>query len=251
MKKRWRLKFVLQKLSFAIALMSCIFYQERQSELDAITYISHIPIVDLNGGIFDFRDSIKIYKYGDKMMYEFQFATDTIDENGKVAKGFLRKRFVHRQSDSLGNLYVLGEETTFRNLSVDSFLMLRGFKNSNWSLILNFPLYRSDFDRSKGVLKDTYAPPKDESGNIGDTAYLYYTNNLHTNAYSLSSTLDSIKRMRLFKIELIYNPGHNRTYNKSIPRRVLRFEIQKGSNFNKQEILNYFKKFENDRLVSK
>jgi hypothetical protein len=178
-------------------------------------------------------------------MYEFWYLFDSIDIHSPVERQFEKMFLIHKEADNYGLLYEVASGSTPLKVSVDSVLKSISLSPLKWENVLAIePSSSVEFS----ILEiDTYVFEPSASINHIDSVFFYY---LHGSArhfyYSLSPKLDSAKKKQLYKIEMVQNPVYSSQLNKTIPRRVLRYELDRIPILNPEEKLNYFKRFEVD-----
>lgn len=124
--------------------------------------------------------------------------------------------------------------------SIDTFLINNTFKN--------VPFYQGDKDSLvqsgivNHVLIEKYLCKDKKDATYPDTNIYYYKPGFKNIDYSFSTKMDSIRKMKLFKVEYIYNesPQANGVM---MPKRVWAFELANNDYYDKSKILNFVNRF--------
>ncbi|RTL50559.1 MAG: hypothetical protein EKK39_09760 [Sphingobacteriales bacterium] len=131
---------------------------------------------------------------------------------------------------------------------VDSFLRV----NTHYGQINNFKdslakdsayLYAT-IQYGNNILLQKYVHSDYYKGkNSFDSLYFYYDSSMQNIPYSFSNYLDSLLKMKLFKIEIIFNKMVDVETGFTIPKRRIFIEIRKMDAIQDENIYNIFMKF--------
>jgi len=211
-----------------------------------------------NNQLFVESDSIGMFYCDNYTLYQIpiheDFSTVNLDRNGneineKIIKEWTGFRYVvcNKNKPFAFRFDSLKAEKP-KTVSIDSFLIDKTFKN--------FPFYQSDNDSLLQIVnvnhvlieKHVNKVYKDKTDmSYPDTTFYYLKPGFENIDYSFSKKMDSIKKMKLFKVEFIFNEISLPNGTK-IPKRVWVFELRNNDNYNKSNILkfvNQFRKKEN------
>jgi len=151
--------------------------------------------------------------------------------------------YVYRIGSAQGLAYDSLSQKKGKVFSVDSLLQKEAFAGANFhnsntdSLISSIAL--SD-QYASGT--ETYLRNSDLVKDSKDTLILYYTHHLHGIPYSLSPTIDSPQKGKVFKIEYMYLAGKRDPEKSWLQKMKAVFEIKESKVLDK-DLLKYFKKF--------
>lgn len=221
-----------------------------------------IPIVSItDGSLTLLNDSFLIY-YKENMIllrapYKYvnykkaTIVNDTIslldeDIENKMTK-FLNFIYVRDMKSGLGYDSIDGKG--FKKFKVDSLLKIKAFRGAAF-LAADDSLVKSTYNKKALLLSETYVSKKNVDESFPDTSYLTYTSRIRDIEYSFSKEADSIKKMKLFKVEFIYNPiPKSKMYHFNIPRRHFIFKIEELDLRSRKEIDAFFERFKKDFQV--
>jgi len=207
-----------------------------------VNYSTSGPIVFSDGSMVDFKTFFNVYYYEDLVMYQFPYYFDsTYDGKSILNKQERNNFFVYNRDSTWGyNYNPLNELQNNRRVKVDSMMRQTGLQSSNFDGIAKLQPVFSQFDTNTGILKETYAPSKEEH-KAKDTIYFYFTSKLKDVDLSFSKKLDSIKKMKLFKIHLLFNGDYDEERKMTLPKTEVDYEIKEIPFENKEKIAGYFK----------
>jgi hypothetical protein len=228
--------------------ISCLFSffnscKNVETELHCLNISYSIPLIDRDGSLIENRDYFNIYFFENLTLFEFRNKFDSVDKDGLIKKGILNSYFAFEKGSKQGIIYDSppGSKNDSK-LSVDSMLRKRALKSMQWDKILNLKLVKSSYDNSHDVLEEVYGNQKIEKGNR-DTIRLYYSKKLMTYDYTFSRELDSLKKMKLFKIRLQYEETYSKEYKITFPKRETYFEMQEIPVGDSKKVIGYFNRF--------
>lgn len=223
-----------------LIIAGCNSYSQPAATLTRIDYIVQYPVVQFPGPELKvLRDTLPVYYYNDYVVYgvpyrsTLQKDTILIREEKKYAYFFFRK------NRSYGFYFnSLHDTCKGQRLPVDSFLFKRAFATK-----FEFPvdsLLSTSTDTKNNFVLEKYVPKKYYGEHYFDSMYCYYTNSLDHVEFSLSKKIDSAKRIKLFRVRLLYNEKLSPTVNAVIPKREFLFEFRENRIVNAAEIIDFF-----------
>ena len=223
--------------------------------LKSIKVSSNVPIILSNGKLENETDSLILIYYDNYVLYKIPNVSETfqniLDKNGQLLSRKLTKRqivysyFFCKKTDVFGSFYDSINTQNGHKLSVDSFLIRKGyFQNNLYDNIynnVNDSLVESVRSGSaelveKFITKNIY----DESYN--DTTYLYYSTTLNNVQFTLSKKMDSLKHMKLVKSRFIYNETISKKYSFPLPARELWLMVEQIPIRDESEIISFIEK---------
>jgi hypothetical protein len=207
-----------------------------------------IPNHDTTGKLTDYSTlSLFIYKLGDTTVYKIPYTYDSISSAGEVLKHEIRYRhFVCSGKNNWGYIYNETRPKEHQRIFTDSMLLRYGFTGFN--VYKNFDRYDykkvdSIYDKKNGTLKENYIVyGKNDTTPIGTTDFTY-SQQFKELDYSLSPELDSIKKLKLFKIEIINNERYVAEFNISLEKDRRTIEIKNASADNLHLVQSFIQRY--------
>ena len=217
--------------------------------LRVIYVVSHLPLVNRDGSVWNHTSFYYVFYYDDIVMYKFNYGFDST-VNGKRLVQEVRNKFFVFQKDSLfGYTYYpapnhpLGTD----RLLVEPALQTNSFRDNKLDSLLNFKVDSSYFDTQNNLVKIYNLPASKDYGEKF-TVYLYYTKELKDIPETFSEKMDNVKDMKLFKARIV---GHGMYYDPDkvyFPERESSNEIKEVPIENREEIIGYFNRYKKEHL---
>jgi len=211
--------------------------------LKGIKVIVNYPVVIMNDGLhgavnfFNLKDTVWIFYYNNTVLYRLS-GTRNVETDRKILG--TETWFVYRKKATHGFLFnSMTDSSKGLKLPVDSFLNNRAYASANFDIPSD-----SLYERSENKLDnfvEEYFVKIVHSDNYPDSIYYYFTKNLNID-YSFSRKMDSAKKMKLYKIRLLYNEGFSPSYKIMLPKREFLFEIREEAITNSKEIEIFFER---------
>lgn len=227
----------------------------------AIKLTWNIPMMGGNGKMGAAHDSCFIL-YNDNLMllrfpYEYKkfnskvFSLnpkDTVDDPQSLEKKEIWfENFVYNKGDKHGLKYDSLQVKTGTIFNIDSLLKGRMFKEAKFLDTSNDVLVKTT-KNSDGTILETYVPKTKPDASYNDTTYLLFDPKLNDVPYSLSKEADSLKKMKLSEVRLVYNKVPKNTNSPiEIPKRVFLFRISPLNIKDKKEVNGFFDRFKKDK----
>jgi|GEM_PF-4332705 len=254
----YNIKFIVKISTLVMTLFfsNCNCYNGAIRNCTSAKLISRMEFVRTdNNQLIVNSDSIGMFYCDDYTLYQIpvhaSFSTGNFNKNGdeineKIIKEWINYEYViHNKNKPFAFRFDSLKAENPKAVSIDSFQTHYTFKY--------FQFYQSDNDSLlqsisvNHVLIEKYVCKDKKDASYPDTTFYYFKHGFENIDYSFSKKMDSIKKMKLFKVESIYNeiPLPNGT---KIPKRVWVFELRNNDNYNKSNILkfvNQFRKKEN------
>jgi hypothetical protein len=210
-----------------------------------------IPLVSISGEIINISDSIFIYYPKDYYVYQIPgkyTVTNTIITKGKteeddkydtriVKQSILYSYFAFKKGAKTGCWFDNQPDSITRKQDVDSFLTAWTHNSNNEAGSIkkfNYTLLSRETGKSKNQFCDVYTPKV--VGDIADSIYYYFDDNLKMVEHSLSRELDSQANSKLVKVISIVNEKKSIQYNMLLPKRKESSEIELRPITNKMQI---------------
>lgn len=252
-------KIFLLLLIYSTILFGCNV-NNKNSRVKKISFTTSFPAVKFTGELLYLHDSTILYYSGNYFVYKLPYQMGEIKEDtikNSTGDTILFKMeptgigylyFAGKKEDKYGYLLKsLDDKNVLKKHSVDSMIDVRGIGTLDINAVIkNAVLIDSVFDKINNKITKTYIPRiiKDD----GDTVILYFTNHIKETDFSLSKSIDSINKFKLYKISVLYNQKFSQTHNMVMPKRELSFEINELDAKSDTEILDFFKRLKNNKL---
>jgi hypothetical protein len=218
-------------------------YKNPHDTIKMIQFIYQYPVSIMKEKdeikIYNLIDTISIFYFDKYIIYELpatrQFETDTKIKNTEPY-------FIYSKNNKYGFLFNnIKDSGSGKQYLIDSFLVKRAFKNSGigipedsvFKIIENAKQSDSFFIKKYAAIKNNELTP--------DSIYYYFSSRFNDISYSLSPKLDSIEKMKLYKLRLLFNETYSESQKIKLPKREIFFEIRKKEVDNPNEIISFIK----------
>lgn len=256
----YKKSIVRVKIYFILAMLiiSCFHcktqgYKNDLRKIKCISVFSEFQFARQdNGEIVSFKDSFNVYYFRDLILYKLPYQTDLtnviMDTSGnvleeKVLKSSTKYKFlIHKMGEEYGWKFDSSRAKNANKILVDSFLKVKlklsdeVFYSANDSLIEVF--------KYNGInIVEKLIPKKKYNDTYNDTTYLFFSSGLNNIPYSFSKKLDSLKKIKLYKARLIYNPIYSKSNTLVTKGRELFFEFREIPLTDSQDIWPIIQKY--------
>ncbi|MGC8749843.1 hypothetical protein [Hydrotalea sp.] len=228
------------------------FYSSENSKITGFQIIDYYDIYVTNKDslnsikYINFNDTISVFKLENYTLYKLK-PVYNFQNNTKIFNS--ERYFLFRNFDSLGYYFSSIYDTSHGvYYPVDSFLRV----NAHYGQINNFKdslakdssyLYAT-IRYGNNILLEKYVHFDNYKGkNSFDSFYLYYDSFMKNIPYSFSNYMDSLMKMKLFKIEIIFNKMVDVETGFIIPKRRIFIELRKMDTMPDENIHNTFIRF--------
>lgn len=226
--------------------------QNDLEKLTAITLTKKTPIMNWDNSLTMIESYYNVYYYGDFIMYKINYEFDSLVEDQAVLQEMRHFFLVFHRDSSYGykcfpkpnsNLDSNQRVKTASEISSDK------FESHVYDTLINFKP-DSTYNNKDEIIRVYKNPP---SGNAvpqpeKHDLYFHYTKKLKGVPETFSRKMDNIKGMKLTKILIKVSGGYYKEFNMTFPPRELLQEMKEINVENKDEIMNYFKKYQERRL---
>lgn len=226
---------------------NCVL-EKNKPDFRTIQFVSSVPIISDNGKVIELQDTIMgffsnaytIFKVPTKK----SLSNIIVNKNGEIVdqifkglkKGYYY--FIHKNSSLYGYKLDSLDQTNGKRYLADSFL------SGRWIIPpgIFFDLHNDSLinqTKTNGFLIERYVPKNKDDATYPDSSTFYYTSSMKGLGFSYSKELDSLKKMKLCKVELIYNenPKGNNLFERLAKRIFIQFnEISAAKD---EEIINF------------
>lgn len=238
----------IKAISIALILITTLtsysFIKNKKPIRKIITTYCFPTIVD--GKIYELIDSTSIiYKDNFKLYEMMPNHTAKISKDSIIGEEVKYKYFILRKGDKYGFLYDSLNTINNRKLLADSLLQKTGFldgdlfKNKNKYILNKILKNKGDYAKI-----EVYIPKTNEESSP-DTTLIYYSKDLKNIDFSLSQSLDNYNKVKVCKIEFVFNAKFNKAKKMIFPKSNHWFSIKEDtiSNLSKyDDFINAFRK---------
>lgn len=182
--------------------------------------------------------TISVYYRNDMTMYKFGNLFDTLVNNVLVGEGYRYSYFVHKKGERRGYKFHPADGSVNGRFPVDSVLKNLVLGEFSWEQLAALQPITS-FDEKSKVLKEIYTGGEMES----DTVILHFGNRFKDYEFSLSKKLDSLKSMKLFRIDVRNSPIYEDSLKVSWPGRNSYFLLEEGRDGDLSQVAHYFDEY--------
>lgn len=226
----------------------------KKYEITGIELTHNFPYIDNKGKLLKY-DTIttRIYYYKDQTLYQLSYQFDSLYGNNLIKSEVRNHFFVHQRDKLYGYDYDKHKTKFNRKVLADSLFNAEWFTKMNTYKILftnESKLVRSYTDAASGELQETYELKGREDTTMSGTCFLVYSKKSFNTAFSLSKELDSIKKMKLCRIELVNNSRFMKDKNFYLDRIVQTYTLKKIENINLDQVSTYFEQYIKDETIN-
>ncbi|QXU40002.1 hypothetical protein [Pedobacter sp. D749] len=259
------MRFLLTTL-FATALLASSCSMNTSPEILAMT--SYADIVDRKTGAITpaNTDTSLVSRLGNIILYRKTIRGTVYNEkaikNGVMEAGddpatissrsFEHRFFIHYMDQKTGMRYdSIAANGNRKRFNVDSLLMEDPILKGGTADFDDKSILLSKTNTKEGYVKETYKYTANLGDNYPDSAYLIFDKSWKNKInYTLSKNIDSVRKMKLVRINLIFNPISKEKSGSgaAIPKKVIDVKIFEP-NLNKHDLLEIkqaFEKFKQD-----
>lgn len=241
---------IIKEAVAALMIFSVLFVMcssentKKENRIKRVDLIYNIPIVKLNGQLQNLTDSLSIFYYNNIILYRFPY-TYSIENMNTIEKQERRfKYFIYQKHERYGYYFDSINTSSYRKMNVDSLLSAKAFASNNFYDKNNDSLVVTIKNDNNYSLVEKYISKKRPNQSYADTTIFYFTHTLKDLELSFSKELENIKKLKIFKLRMIYNAQFDKEYNMELPYREFFFELRDESSLNSDDIISFFKTFE-------
>jgi hypothetical protein len=253
----------MRVLCFFISILSLISLGDcsatsgasTQDTVRAIQIEYTIPLLSEEGKIVHSTRTDIVYYYQDYIVHQTPLFYDSIvveaNADGepisqRSVKTEIRARyFVYRPNDEFGYNFDSLTAPVGKRIAVKDFKAGRMVLQND---MLGVYTLQNDslFERitDGNAILEKYIPRKKLTSAYADSTYLYFTTapELKSSRFALSTYADSVRKMKLYKIQMIYNENLNTTDSYGKLARQFSFEMKSFHVSNKEQIIDLVKR---------
>jgi len=174
------------------------------------------------------EDSTNIYYRGNTIIYEkpYHYLTKSgLTTKDTLAKELKARYLISDRAGSFGIWFDSLTEKVYRRVNVDS------FKNNDFLVKLglhnlkHYVLASSEPGNTPGSFVEKYAVKDKPDDSYFDTTCFYFSRKSNLR-YAMDAEFEKIKKAKLYKEVLIYNPAWNAVIHDTVPRREFILELK-------------------------
>ncbi len=235
------------KLSILILIgISCssLSSHKKETKCRCFKLSNIVPVINKEGNVPVYDTSIiTLFICGNKRLYDLEYIADSV-VNGKLVKSERRHHYVVFYKDSSNGLdFNDFKRDNMSPVKLDSLFALEWIsRNRLFSIFENniTVLNRREVDKKTGDLTEVYTV-KDKKGLTKlATTTIYLTKRIEEPLVSLSNELDSIYKMKLYKIKTVTVPRYMPAYHLTISGYQMANELTEIYSFDQDRIFQYF-----------
>lgn len=204
--------------------------QKEQNQFKKINIKYNLPFLKNNGDIGNLADSLSIIYYGNNIIYEIPNYLSVEKNDSIVSTNTIFHYFAYQKGAEIGfwfdsiNSIIKKKENIFNVHKEKTFLSPPDLFDEKNNILISTNRNKGDY-----TLIETYVSKIKKDITYCDTMKVYYKSELKNFDYSISKKLDSIKKLKVSKIRLIYNSKFIKNYSYELPKRELNISIQEDT----------------------
>ena len=242
-----------------ILLIGCGYaFSDKQKlnprQIKAISVSQVFPLLNDKGKLIQLdTGNVKIYYYEKIRLYNLSYRFDSLGEDGeKVVLSETRHHFfIYHSDSSYGYSYDSRFTPSIQRVAVDSVFQ------GEWIVMTKlYPIYTDNITElmtmkrnpDSDTIYESYLLKHKDTGKEYGTFFLGYVKKDSTIPYSLCKELDSIKQMRLFKIQVKYYREYLDAYKITVDSREWSYDVTDHSlsEAERKKITAYFVQYINN-----
>jgi len=243
--KKNNLRIVGGIFGFVIVVMlSWSFIKMNDPKEITKTYICDImPIVKTDGNVIPIQDSVAVIYYKNYALYEFEEACMVYDDTILVKRTIENRYLLHNKKELYGYYYDAIDAKIGKRVRVDSILKKRAGYGQSFYFPTKMVLIDSQKNKGGYELIEKYKCKAKIDFTYPDTLIVYYTNKLKHVDFTLSKILDSVKKIKVQKTRVLFNPQFIGDYPNKYPAYEFKRELKEDTVSN----LEKYKHFINEK----
>lgn len=233
---------IIAKTCFLAMIFTLFGYCSKQSTLNtkSITYVYSFQFFTTDSGkLVTWKDSVNIYYRGNYILFaiphRFEKTRVNTGKNGNyIGETILKNEIwysylMYPKGDMYGSLKDSLTSSKPRKVLVDSVLKFITYSSFPFYMSDNDILLRKTINEKTGTAIEKHIYKERKTASYPDSINYYFNKDLNNIDFSFSKLLDSTRRAKLVRVELITNPSTDSATMKTIPRRTISFEIKNNS----------------------
>jgi hypothetical protein len=238
--------FILSICLVLSCLIGCV--SKNNEAITGIKITENFPTIGTKGKLLGYDTfSTRIYYHKNQVLYHSAYHFDSADGGRLLTSGMRDYFFVYNKDNSFGLFFDSAKNIIGKKLLVDSVIKKEWINNidiyQGYNTSTLKPLPNNETPKPGTVFK-TYAFHSTRDTGLSGVFNYWFSNKLDHVTYSFSKELDSIHKMKLYKIIIKNNALYFRDYGFSLDPVEQYFEIEEIAILNKPELMKYFEKEE-------
>lgn len=185
--------------------------------------------VDSLGNLHQLSSTYSIFYYDNLEMYKYLYEIDSSD-NETIYMRENREAYLIFHKDSSYGYQIEKLKNGFTNKRVEVSFIVKSIRiKANLLEFLKLKPQKSLFDSTSQVLRETYNFPATKYNPGGYSVNLFFTKKLQQFPESFFPQLDSMKGMKLFRVETKYHEGFDDAFKINVPAHMSVFEMKEAS----------------------
>jgi hypothetical protein len=221
---------------YSIVLFSC----GSQNELQQASIVVNYPMLQLDKSevkLTNLEDTIPLYYYKKYRLFYIPYRKTLENDDSIVENKLMYNYFLLKDNSTQGFLFdSLSNNTNIHQIQADSFLLKRAYAakfDIDTSLV---KLTMSKLNGNQLIEKYTL---RNLSNSLSfDTMCFFYNKKYNNIKYTFSRQLDSLKQMKLYKVQLLFNEKYDSSSKILMPKRMFLFELNEAKKGNPIQIKN-------------
>ncbi len=220
---------------------NCSAIKHSTKDGEIFLLILSLPVVQLDGGLINIRDSIVVTHYKNSILYQFPNHYSIEDEEKILFQELRYTYFAFKANEKSGYLFSSINDTVGKKLSVDSLLQRKAFGSINlYDVVRESELISSTNDSANGIITQIYLSQKVPDESYNDSTYLFFLKKHRKIDFPFSKKLDSAMNLGLIKAKLIFKERYSNSYKIKAPKREMSIEIQDLKYKDVTEFISFF-----------
>ncbi|HET6766256.1 MAG TPA: hypothetical protein VFH08_02615 [Chitinophagaceae bacterium] len=226
--------------------------QNPPEKLTAISLIKKTPIVNWDKSVTTFEIYYTVYYYKDLAMYKINYEFDSLYNHDTVLQEMRYLLFVSHKDSTYGYKYFNKPNPPIninQRVKKDSILITNKFESNIYDTLIHLKP-DSVYNNKNQIIKVYKNPPSPNPAPMVEKfdLYFYYTKDLKDVSETFSRKMDNVKGMKLNKVLVKVSGGFYKEYNITFTPRELVQEMKEITIENKDEIMTYFRKYQQQEL---
>jgi len=244
-------------LALAIIIYSSIIVCHKGNDsIRGVKITENFPVINDKGNVMGYDTfSTNIYYYKNQVLYYSSYHFDSTSNDSLLTSETRYYYLVFTKGKTYGYQYDKYKPVFEKKVLIDSAL------RQEWTSLIGFyPIFSEsnltqslkNFNKDSGILNETYSFTAKSDTSKSGTCSLWFTKKINGIDFSLSKYLDSLNKMKLFKVRILNNPRYLKEYNITIDKIEQAFDLDEIPIKNEKELLYYFERDEkNNQSESK
>ncbi len=233
-----------------INFLNCSLMMRDENNMVAINFYYSWPFPKENGEIFELNDTSLLVYYKDFTLNK-RSITNYIesDDSFEIAKTYYY--LLHKEGERVFYKFDSLTQNDYKKCDYDSILKYNFFSSFKFFTQESKDLFEEKQNSENGIFMEKYAPILKKDSTYPDTSVFYFSKKFPLVKFTFDSLVEAKRKMKLTKIDFLFNKEYNSITQVMKPSKHLSFGIMKYELLmeEKQLYLDFFKR--NERLSGK